>query len=75
MRAVFLAVLKVFEGGFRVFKRCFSMAFLQRMVNIRLGYFRFGVIFWGVRDGFLEGIFKVFFQGFKGVLGSLKSFL
>ena len=32
--AIFLAVLKVFEGGFRVFKRCFCMAYLQRMVNI-----------------------------------------
>ena len=42
----FLVVLKVFEGGFRVFIRYFSMAYLPRVVKIRFGNIRFWVIFW-----------------------------
>ena len=57
--AIFLAVVKVFEGGFRVFKRCFCMAYLQRMGNITLGYIRFGVIF-----GKLNVFFVFVFIGF-----------
>ena len=64
-----MAVLKVFEGGFRVFKRCFCMAYLQRMGNITLGYIRFGVIF----GGFM--FFFVFvFKGVCMVLLGFKSF-
>ena len=40
-----LVVLKVFEGGFRVFRRCFCMAYLPRVVKIRFGNIRFWVIF------------------------------
>ena len=47
---VFGAVLKVFEGGFRVFKRCFCMGYLQRMASIRLGDIRFGVILGCFKD-------------------------
>ena len=37
----FLVVLKVFEGDFRVFRRCFYMAYLPRVVKIRFGNIRF----------------------------------
>ena len=60
-----MAVLKVFEGGVRVFKRCFCMAYLQRMVNIRIGYIRFGVILVGL-NGFLFLFLKGFFMFLLG---------
>ena len=42
----FLVVLKVFEAGFRVFRRCFCMAYLPWVVKIIFGTIRFWVIFW-----------------------------
>ena len=48
-----MAVLKVFEGCFRVFNRCFCMAYVHRVVNVRYAYIRLGVILGDCRDVFL----------------------
>ena len=53
----FLVVLKVFEGGFRVFIRYFCMAYLPRVVKIRFSNIRFWVIFFLMCK-------KFFFRGF-----------
>ena len=53
-----MAVLKVFEGCFRVFNRCFCMAYVHRVVNVRYAYIRLGVIL---------GVVGMFFFVFKDI--------
>ena len=54
VRGVFWAVLKVFESGFSIFRRCFCMSYLQRVFSIRLSYIRLGMFFF-----VFKGIFHV----------------